>query len=52
MEIRLFGIVLVGLTLVRTAWADDLPRMGYEPKVSVKELAAKGYRWVTAGNRG
>jgi hypothetical protein len=48
MKIRLFGIVLVGLTLVRTAWADDLPRMGYEPKVSVKELAAKGYRWVTA----
>jgi hypothetical protein len=52
MKIRLFGIVLVGLTLVWTAWAGDSPRMGYEPKVSVKELAAKGYRWVTAGNRG
>jgi hypothetical protein len=48
MKIRLFGILLVGLTLVWTAWAGDLPRMGYEPKVSVKELAAKGYRWVTA----
>jgi hypothetical protein len=48
MKIRMFGIVLVGLTLICTALGDDLPQMGYLPKISVKELAAKGYRWVTA----
>ena len=48
MKITLFGIAVVGLTLICIAWADDLPRMGYMPKISVKELAAKGYRWVRA----
>ena len=48
MKIKVFGIVVLGLTLIWAAWGDDLPRMGYVPKVSVKELAAKGYRWVTA----
>jgi hypothetical protein len=48
MKITMFAIVLVGLTLVRTALGDDLPQMGYVPKISVKELPAKGYRWVAA----
>jgi hypothetical protein len=46
MNIRIWGISVVGLALTCAAWADDLPQMGYVPKTSVKELAAKGYRWV------
>ena len=29
------------------AWANDLPSVGYSPGIPVKDLVAKGYRWVT-----
>jgi hypothetical protein len=48
MKITVFGIVVLGLTFILTAWAGDLPQMGYVPKISVRELTAKGYRWVRA----
>jgi hypothetical protein len=48
MKISTLGISLIGLFLASTASAGDLPQMGYVPKISVKELTAKGYRWVTA----
>jgi hypothetical protein len=29
-----------------TTWANDLPSLGYAPGIPVKDLVAKGYRWV------
>jgi hypothetical protein len=46
MKIRILGIFVVGFSLICSTWADDLPRMGYEPQISVEKLTAKGYRWV------
>jgi len=46
----MIGIIIVtviGLSLIGTAVADDLPRIGYSEGTPVKDLAAKGYRWVT-----
>ena len=38
---------IIGLSLIGAALADDLPRLGYSEKTPVKDLVAKGYRWVT-----
>jgi hypothetical protein len=40
-------ICVLGLSLVGSTWADGLPKMGYTSDRSVKDLVAKGYRWVT-----
>jgi quercetin dioxygenase-like cupin family protein len=40
-------ISVIGLSLTCIAWADDLPQLGYSAGTKVKDLVAKGYRWVT-----
>jgi hypothetical protein len=40
-------ISVIGLSLTCTTWANDLPSLGYSPRISVEDLVAKGYRWVT-----
>jgi hypothetical protein len=47
MKIRMLVIYVVGLSLIGSTWADGLPKMGYSSGRSVKDLVAKGYRWVT-----
>jgi len=47
MKIRMLVIYVVGLSSIGITWADGLPKMGYSPGRSVKDLVAKGYRWVT-----
>jgi hypothetical protein len=46
-KIGMLVIYLVGLSLICLTWADDLPRIGYMPKMPVNDLVKKGYRWVT-----
>jgi hypothetical protein len=43
----IIAVLVLGLSLIGTALADDLPQIGYSEKTPVKDLAAKGYRWVT-----
>jgi hypothetical protein len=45
--IAILAVWLMGLSLIGTALADDLPQIGYSEKTPVKDLVAKGYRWVT-----
>ena len=45
--IGILTVSVIGLSLIGTALADDLPRIGYSEMTPVKDLAAKGYRWVT-----
>jgi hypothetical protein len=47
MKIRMLVIYVAGLSLIGITWADGLPKMGYSSGRSVKDLVAKGYRWVT-----
>lgn len=47
MKIGMLTVSVIGLTLIRTAFADDLPGRGYLSGVPVKDLVEKGYRWVT-----
>ena len=47
MKIRMLVSYLVDLSLIGITWADGLPKMGYSSGRSVKDLVAKGYRWVT-----
>jgi hypothetical protein len=47
MKIGMLVLSMIGLSLISTTRADDLPQMGYQPDISVKDLVAKGYRWVT-----
>jgi hypothetical protein len=47
MKIRMLVIYVVGLSLIGITCADGLPKMGYTSGRSVKDLVAKGYRWVT-----
>jgi hypothetical protein len=47
MKIRMSAVSLIGLSFICAALADDLPRMGYSAGTPVKDLVAKGYRWVT-----
>lgn len=47
MNIRVLAVAVIGLSLVCTALADDLPRIGYLSGIPVKDLVEKGYRWVT-----
>jgi hypothetical protein len=47
MKIGLLVVSIIGLSLTYSTWADDLPKMGYSSETPVKDLAAKGYRWVT-----
>jgi hypothetical protein len=46
MKIQLLVISVIGLSLTCTTWANDLPSLGYSPGIPVKDLVAKGYRWV------
>jgi hypothetical protein len=45
--IGILAVWLIGLSLIGSALADDLPQIGYSEKISAKDLVAKGYRWVT-----
>jgi hypothetical protein len=47
MKIRMLVSYLVGLSLIGITWADGLPETGYTSGGSLKDLVAKGYRWVT-----
>ena len=47
MKMRMLAVSVMGSLLISGAWGDDLPKMGYTPAISVKELVGKGYRWVT-----
>ncbi len=47
MKIHMLVISVIGLSLTCTTWANDLPSLGYSPRMSVEDLVAKGYRWVT-----
>ncbi len=47
MKLGMLAVSLIGLSFICTALADDLPRIGYSERMSVKDLAANGYRWVT-----
>jgi hypothetical protein len=43
----MLAVSVDSLRLIGTAWADDLPRIGYLDKTPVKDLVAKRYGWVT-----
>jgi hypothetical protein len=43
----ILAVWVIGLNLIGTALADDLPRIGYSERIPVEDLVAKGYRWVT-----
>jgi hypothetical protein len=45
--IGILAVWVIGLRLIGTALADDLPQLGYSEQTPVKDLVAKGYRWVT-----
>src|ERR1700751_6471304 len=45
--IGILAVWVIGLSLIGTALADDLPPLGYAEQTPVKDLVAKGYRWVT-----
>jgi len=45
--IGILAVSVIGLSLIGTALADDLPQIGYSERTPVKDLVAKGYRWVT-----
>jgi hypothetical protein len=45
--IGILAVWIIGLSLMGTALADDLPQIGYTETTPVKDLVAKGYRWVT-----
>jgi hypothetical protein len=47
MKIGMLVLSIIGLSLISITRADPLPQMGYEPGITVKDLVAKGYRWVT-----
>ena len=47
MKIGLLVVSVIGLSVTCTTWANDLPSLGYSPEIPIKELVAKGYRWVT-----
>ena len=47
MKFGMLAVSVIGLSLVGAALADDLPQIGYSDKTPVKDLVAKGYRWVT-----
>jgi hypothetical protein len=47
MNIGLLVISVIGLGVTCTTWANDMPSLGYSPGIPVKDLIAKGYRWVT-----
>jgi hypothetical protein len=46
MKIGMLVVVIVGLSLTWSTWADDLAQLGHSPGIPVKDLVAKGYRWV------
>jgi hypothetical protein len=46
MQIGMLVVSVIGLSLTCITSADDLPRLGYAPGIPVKDLVAKGYRWV------
>jgi hypothetical protein len=45
--IAILAVAVVGLGFIGSALADDLPQIGYSQNIPVKDLVAKGYRWVT-----
>jgi hypothetical protein len=47
MKIGLLVVSVICLSLTCTTWANDLPSLGYSPGIPIKDLVAKGYRWVT-----
>jgi hypothetical protein len=47
MKIGLLVFSVICLSLTCTTWANDLPSLGYSPGIPIKDLVAKGYRWVT-----
>jgi hypothetical protein len=47
MKFGLLVISLISLSVTCSSWANDLPSLGYSLRIPVKDLVAKGYRWVT-----
>jgi hypothetical protein len=46
MKIGMLVVSVIGLSLTCITRANDLPRLGHAPLIPVKDLVAKGYRWV------
>jgi hypothetical protein len=46
MRKQMLVISVIGLSLTCTTWADVLPQIGYSVRTPLKDLVAKGYRWV------
>jgi hypothetical protein len=46
MKFGLLVVSVIGLSVTCTAWASDSTSLGYLPGIPVKDLVAKGYRWV------
>ena len=47
MKMGLLVVYVIVLSVTCSTWANDLPSLGYSPGIPVKDLVAKGYRWVT-----
>ena len=47
MKIGMLAVSVIGLSFIGCALAGDLPQMGNIPRIPVKELVGKGYRWAT-----
>jgi hypothetical protein len=47
MKVRMLVISVICFSLISATRADDLPPMGYSVRTPIKDLAAKGYRWIT-----
>ena len=47
MNIGLLVVSVIVLSVTCSTWANNLPSLGYSPGIPVKDLVAKGYRWVT-----
>ena len=48
MKTKMLVIFVIGFSWIGTTWADVLPPMGYSVRLPFKDLAPKGYRWITA----
>jgi hypothetical protein len=46
MRNQMLVISVIDLSLTYTTLANDLPQIGYSVRTPVKDLVAKGYRWV------
>ncbi len=46
MKIKILVVSIICLSVTCTAWANDLPVLGYSTETPVENLVEDGYRWV------